>query len=119
VGLYPGLTEVQRVATDSRVQSIYAADIRLRAGKAPKRSSFFPATLDYNAIRQAVTDAWLDYKIYSPESEVYDQLANKYGLAWVGYATILGQRIWIGCTRSGAHNNPIETAFPAVDNKFY
>ena len=116
---YPNLAEVARVATDSRNNNIYCADIRLKGGKTPKRSSFFPATMNFAAIQTAVTNAWLDYKIYSPESEIYRQLRDKYGLSWVGLASIGGRKFWIGCTRSGSAQNPIETAFPAVDHKFF
>lgn len=80
LGQYPKLTEVTRVATDSRVSQIYAADVRIKGGKDPKRSSFFPATMDFTAIQAAVIEAWRDFKIYS-QSEVYKQLASKYALA--------------------------------------
>ena len=116
---YPGLTEVARIATDTRVTGIYCADMRLRGGKAPKRSSFFPATMTWAEILAAVTDAWRDNRIYAPQSDVYGGLADKYGLSWVGLATISQQRIWVGATRAGTALNPIETAFPAVGNKFF
>ncbi len=118
-GTYPGLTEVARIATDTRVAGIYCADMRLRGGKAPKRSSFFPATMTWAEILTAVTDAWTDSRIYAPQSEVYGGMAAKYGLSWVGLATIAHQRIWIGAMRAGTAQHPIDTAFPAVGNKFF
>lgn len=115
---YGNLTQVV-IETDSRVAGIYAADVSLRGGKATKRSSFFPATMNWVQIQAAITQAWRDSRTYTPRSDIYRQLRDKYGLSWVGYATIGGQRIWIGATRSGVGDNGIDTAFPAVNNKFF
>lgn len=116
---YPNLTETNRVETDARVPQIYAAYVRLRGDKTEKLSSFFPATMNFAAIQATVMEAWRDYKIYSPESEIYGQLAAKYNLSWAGLALIQGQKIWIGSGGAGTANNQIDTAFPAVNNKFF
>jgi len=115
---YPTLVQTL-VAADARVPLIHASDVNLRPGKAPKRSSFFPATMNWAAIHAAVTEAWRDNKIYSPDSVVYAELAAAYNLSWVGLAAINGYKVWIGSTRPGTANNPIETAFPAVNHKFF
>jgi hypothetical protein len=74
--------------------------------------------MDWNAIKAAITEAWEDCQIYAPQSEIYRQMMAKYNLGMCGMATIAGQRIWIGSMKSGKGPNGIETAFPAVNNKF-
>ncbi|QMW22861.1 EndoU domain-containing protein [Sandaracinobacteroides saxicola] len=117
-GMYPGLHEVARIDTDARVPGIYCADVALTGAKAAKRSSFFPAIMTWVQIQAAITAAWEDSHVYAPQSEVYGQIAAKYGLSWAGLATIGGHRIWVGGTRAGTMANPLDTAFPAVNNKF-
>jgi len=110
---------VAEVARDKRVSDIYVADVKLRGNKTSKRSSFFPASMAWPAVRASIIEAWQDYKTYHSVSDVYDQIANKYNLSWAGYATIQGQKIWVGSLSAGTQGNPIDTAFPAVNNKFY
>lgn len=110
---------IAEIDRDKRVNDIYVADVKLRGNKASKRSSFFPASMAWPAVKSAIEEAWQDYKTYHTVSEVYSQIANKYNLPWVGYATIQGKKIWIGSLSAGTQGNPIDTAFPAVNNKFY
>lgn len=118
-GHYPNLTQIALSDTDARVDSIYSAEIRLNGSpdKGTKVSSFFPATMNWVAIRAAIEEAWRDGHIYK-SNDIYASMRAKYGLGMVGQANINGQQIWIGSMQVGNAGSPIGTAFPAVNNKF-
>jgi hypothetical protein len=77
-------------------------------------------------VKAAVTAAWRDWKTFGagPSSSIYKGLKDKYGLSWVGLATIRApngtdQKIRIGARGAGEGDKPIITAFPAVNNTFF
>lgn len=115
-GKYTGMTLADEVR-DARVESIFSASVTLKGGKTAKTSTFFPATMNWDQVKAAITEAWEDCQIYS-DNNIYIKMKAKYGLQMIGLATIKGQKIWIGSTKSGKSGSGIETAFPAVNNKF-
>jgi hypothetical protein len=94
----------------------FLATVTLGAGAA-KQSSFFPSSMNYNAIRNAVIAAWQDYQRYQ-NVHIYQSMVAKSGLQWVGYASLNGRKIWVGSDRNGT-NAPIYTAFPAINGRFF
>jgi hypothetical protein len=118
-GHYPNLTEIRRIDTDARVPGIYSAEIRLTANndKGTKISTFFPATMNWAAVRAAIVEAWEDGQI-NRTNDIYVSMRNKYTLGMAGMATIGGQKIWVGSMQTGSAASQIGTAFPAVNNKF-
>lgn len=105
-----------RVATDSRCGGIYVADVKLSANRKSKRSSFFPRTMNWLSIKAVIESAWQDYNTYK-SNQIYVSMRKH--ISWAGMAKIDGQKIWIGSLEAGTKANPINTAFPAVNNKFY
>lgn len=84
---------------------------------APKRSTFFPTQMTYQDIRAAVVTAWTDYQRYRTV-DIYQRMLAKSGLQWVGYASLRGRKTWVGSDRNGT-GNPIYTAFPAFNGRFF
>lgn len=86
----------------------------------PKTSTFFPVGTSLANAKDYIRAAWRDYCTYGTAAygggvvDIYKDMKNAFGLNWVGMATIGGQEIWIGC----AHAGSVDTAFPAVNNKF-
>jgi hypothetical protein len=110
--------------TDSRFPAVYKADVTLQ--QATKTGTFFPDTWTIQMIRSAVTEAWRDWKTFSPTAsgQIYKDLKKKYDLNWAGPATFTSasgksQKIWVGAKGTGEGDRPIITAFPAVNNKFF
>ena len=106
------------IERDCRNRESYTADVRLQGNDNSKRSTFFPNDMNYDAVKAKVIEAWRDSRTYTRDDTIYKDLAAKYGLSWVGMAQIGTQKIWIGSTKSGAQGQGLETAFPAVNNKF-
>ena len=98
---------------DSKVPTVFQATITI--GVASKTGTFFPSGTAIAAIRTIVTEAYRDYQAFHAHSEVYGQMMAKYRLAWIGYGTIGGKKIWISGINTGGQ---LSTAFPAVNGKF-
>lgn len=85
-----------------------------------KVSTFFPLGTTLAQAKNYIMAAWRDYCTYGTGAhgggavDIYVQMKAANNLNWAGMATIGGQETWIGC----AHAGPVDTAFPAVNNKF-
>lgn len=109
--------------------TITITDIDLRAttfkasvdmyGKA-KVSTFFPPGMDISKAKECIKAAWINHCTYGTSAyggadvDIYQQMRSRFGLNWVGMATLGGQEIWVGSALAGS----VVTAFPAVNNKF-
>jgi hypothetical protein len=110
-------TNVVIRSVDLRVKT-FIADVNIYG--TAKQSSFFPVGTTIDTAKGYIRAAWKDACTYGSATygggdvEIYKQMRTSSGLNWVGMATISSQEIWIGC----AHSGPVDTAFPAVNNKF-
>lgn len=108
---------VQITAVDERAGT-FTADVTIY-GQA-KTSTFFPAGTDLAKAKQYIEEAWKDHCTYGTTEyggqnvDIYRQMRERFGLNWVGLATINAQRVWVGSDKAGS----LEKAFPAVRNKF-
>lgn len=85
-----------------------------------KVSTFFPVGTTLATAKDYIRAAWRDACIYGSSSygggdvDIYKDMRKAFGLNWVGMATMDSQETWVGC----AHSGTVDTAFPAVNNKF-
>lgn len=114
---------------DDRAATVTIKSIDLRASTfvaevdiygTGKESTFFPVGTTLEKAKEYIKAAWKDACTYGSSEygggdvDIYKDMRKAFGLNWVGMATISSQEIWIGCQHSG----PVDTAFPAVNNKF-
>jgi len=110
-------TTVTIRSVDLRV-STFAADVNIYG--TAKESTFFPVDTTLDKAKEYIKAAWKDACTYGSSAygggdvDIYKDMRKAFGLNWVGMATISSQEIWVGC----AHSGSVDTAFPAVNNKF-
>ncbi|MBI4903111.1 MAG: EndoU domain-containing protein [Acidobacteria bacterium] len=97
---------------DLRVAGIIVADVTIGA-RNPKRSCFFPDNLNWAGVQAVIDEAYRDYQL-NANNNIYQSKRSGAGITWAGMARIAGQDIWLA-----ARGNPVDTAFPAVNNKFF
>ncbi len=96
----------------------FVADVNIYG--TAKESTFFPMGTTLDKAKEYIKAAWKDACTYGSSAygggdvDIYKQMRTAFGLNWVGLASISSQEIWVGC----AHSGSVDTAFPAVNNKF-
>jgi hypothetical protein len=111
-------TTVEITAVDLRAKTFIAS---VNIYSSAKVSTFFPVGTTLEKAKEYIREAWKDHCTYGSSQygggdvDIYKQMRDSFALKWVGMATIESQQIWVG---SGFVGPNVDTAFPAVNNKF-